>query len=184
MSNVSICLFRGIKFGSNNKLPMKDITKLLMETWLSDVKTNGENVIYKEDGDECYLDEGDREREIEMYVEHQFGFRPRVLVLSLDNLETVINDNPFRNYEHKGKAQHIFFPFSSTVRADLDSLEALRGPNEAFHLGRHAFYLYAPDGIGRSKLAEKIDHALKTATTARNLNTVETLRDMAAEFTS
>jgi uncharacterized protein (DUF1697 family) len=43
-------------------------------------------------------------------------------------------------------------------------------------------YLYAPEGIGRSKMVEKIGRAIKADMTARNLNTVETLRDMAAEM--
>jgi uncharacterized protein (DUF1697 family) len=42
-------------------------------------------------------------------------------------------------------------------------------------------YLYAPDGVGRSKLVEKLGRAIKADMTARNLNTVETLRDMAKD---
>jgi uncharacterized protein (DUF1697 family) len=45
-------------------------------------------------------------------------------------------------------------------------------------------YLYAPEGIGRSKMVEKLGRAIKADMTARNLNTVETLKDMAAELSS
>lgn len=184
MQKVFIALFRGINVGGNNKLPMKDLAKAMTDYGFADVKTYiaSGNVIFKEDGDESYLDEGDQAHVIEMIVEQKFGFRPLVMVLSLEYLEKILAANPFKDHEHKGKAQHIFLPFSSTIRADLALLEPLKSPSEAFHLGDHAFYLYAPEGIGRSKLAEKVDRALKTATTARNLNTVETLRDMAVEL--
>ncbi|MBK8986440.1 MAG: hypothetical protein IPM39_10210 [Chloroflexi bacterium] len=40
------------------------------------------------------------------------------------------------------------------------------------------FYLHAPDGIGRSKLAEKIGQGWGVAITGRNRRTVSTLMDM------
>lgn len=184
MSKVWICLFRGINVGGNNKLPMKELTKVMLTAGLSDVKTYiaSGNMVFKCDASDLGSAEADLGGLIEMFVEMHFGFRPLVMVLSLEYLEKIMVANPFKDHEQKGKAQHIFLPFSSTIRADLSLLESLKAPSEAFHLGDHAFYLYAPEGIGRSKLAEKVDRALKTLTTARNLNTVETLRDMAAEL--
>ncbi len=44
-----------------------------------------------------------------------------------------------------------------------------------------ALYLHAPDGIGRSKLAERVEKALGVPVTARNWRTVSTLRGMAAD---
>jgi len=35
-----------------------------------------------------------------------------------------------------------------------------RSPSERFHLGSRVFYLHAPDGIGRSKLATGVEKAL------------------------
>jgi uncharacterized protein (DUF1697 family) len=41
------------------------------------------------------------------------------------------------------------------------------------------FYLYAPEGIGRSKLAEKLGKAFPgTSMTGRNLNTINKLLEM------
>ena len=52
---------------------------------------------------------------------------------------------------------------------------------QAFRLIGSVLYLYAPDGIGRSKLAEKIGKALPgTDLTARNLNTINKLLEMSA----
>ena len=40
-----------------------------------------------------------------------------------------------------------------------------------------ATFLWAPDGIGKSKLAAKLDHALPQPVTARNLNTIMAVHD-------
>lgn len=48
---------------------------------------------------------------------------------------------------------------------DLALLAALKTGRERFQLIDKVFYLHAPDGIGRSKLAEKVEKALSVATT-------------------
>jgi uncharacterized protein (DUF1697 family) len=40
------------------------------------------------------------------------------------------------------------------------------------------FYLYTPDGFGRSKLAAKVEQALGVPVTARNWNTISKLAAM------
>lgn len=55
---------------------------------------------------------------------------------------------------------------------DLKTLDRIKQDNEQFELVDKVFYLYAPDGIGRSKLAERVEKALGVAVTARNWRTV------------
>jgi len=55
---------------------------------------------------------------------------------------------------------------------------ALKSPREDFRLIQQVFYLHAPDGIGRSKLAEKVEKNLGVPATARNWNTVSKLLAM------
>jgi uncharacterized protein (DUF1697 family) len=54
----------------------------------------------------------------------------------------------------------------------------LRGTMEKYLLNGQVFYLYTPDGFGRSKLAEKAEKCLGVAATARNWNTVSQLNEM------
>jgi uncharacterized protein (DUF1697 family) len=56
-------------------------------------------------------------------------------------------------------------------------LTALKKDNESFLLIEPIFYLHAPDGTGRSKLAEKV---LGVPTTARNGNTVFNILQLAS----
>jgi uncharacterized protein (DUF1697 family) len=50
-----------------------------------------------------------------------------------------------------------------------------KSKSEEFKLNKNIFYLYAPDGVGRSKLAAKVEQALGVSVTARNWNTVSKL---------
>ncbi len=174
--NVWIALFRGINVGGNNKLPMKDLTKVMLEAGLTDVKTYiaSGNVLFRSDKVEAAL-----ETLIGDLVEQNFGFRCKVFLITLPHLEQVMAANPFKDHEHKGKAQHVFFLKGAPKSVEHDLLNSLKADNEAFEVGAHAIYLLAPDGIGRSKMMEKWERAIKADMTARNLNTVETLRDMA-----
>ena len=179
MSRIWICLFRGINVGGNNKLPMKDLTRLMLAVGLSEAKTYiaSGNVVFRSDLDEAAL-----ETVIGDLVEQNFGFRPSIFLVTLSHLEKVLAENPFRNHEHKGKAQHVFFFKAPPSKIDRDLLDSLKADSEAYEITDELMYLYAPEGIGRSKMVEKIGRAIKADMTARNLNTVETLRDMAAEF--
>jgi uncharacterized protein (DUF1697 family) len=55
---------------------------------------------------------------------------------------------------------------------DLGALENLKSERERFALKDGVFYLHAPDGIGRSKLAANTETSLGVAITSRNWRTV------------
>lgn len=181
MSKPWIGLFRGINVGGNNKLPMKELAARMVAGGLTDVKTYiaSGNVVFRAAGKETTL-----AAKIENIVEEGFGFRPPVFVLSPKKLATVIANNPFKDAEHQGKAQHVFFLAAPATSIDRALLDGLKIESEAYALTDDAFYLYAPEGIGRSKLAEKIERAVKARMTARNLNTVLQLETMVAALGS
>ena len=116
---------------------------------------------------------------IEQAIEARKGFRPRVLILGLEGFQQAVDDNPFPT--DSGKALHFFFFESEPANADLAGLESVQARSEQFHLGQHAFYLFAPDGLGRSKLATRVERCLGVPVTARNWNTVSKLVSMASE---
>jgi uncharacterized protein (DUF1697 family) len=58
-------------------------------------------------------------------------------------------------------------------------LESIKKDSEQFRLIGKVFYLYAPEGVGRSKLAMKVEKALGVAVTARNWRTVSKIMEMA-----
>lgn len=181
MSNpqqVWIGLFRGINIGGN-RMPMKDLVRLLAAEGLADVKTYiaSGNVLFQSDRNPA-----DLKAMIEALVENSFGFHSHLFLISLPHLEKLLAANPFRDHAHQGKAQHLFFIQGPITKADTARMDELKADNEAWHLTDDCFYFYGPDGVGRSKLIEKLGQCLKADMTARNLNTCETLRDMAADM--
>jgi uncharacterized protein (DUF1697 family) len=69
---------------------------------------------------------------------------------------------------------HVFF-LRETPAPDEALLRALAQPGDGWHIGHSRFTLYTPQGIGRSKLAERLDKLLPNPMTARNLRTVAAL---------
>jgi uncharacterized protein (DUF1697 family) len=62
-------------------------------------------------------------------------------------------------------------------------LAALQAGAEEFKLNRNIFYLYSPEGVGRSKMAARVEQAPGVPVTARNWNTVRKLMAMVKEGT-
>jgi uncharacterized protein (DUF1697 family) len=109
----------------------------------------------------------------------RYGFEPNVFLLELSELQEAIEQNPFNTEE--GKALHFFFLESHPKHPDLDRLMTVKSTSEEFTLHKKAFYLYAPDGIGRSKLAAKVEQCMGIPVTARNWNTISKLLAMVTQ---
>ena len=90
-------------------------------------------------------------------------------------LQAVAEACPFPAAELEGKQLHVTY-FSAPVDADrFAGIDQAAFLPEEFRLGDRVLYLYAPDGLGRSKLAETLSkpRLLKgLIATTRNWNTV------------
>ena len=102
-----------------------------------------------------------------------------MILLDAEELWQAIEANPFNATD--GKTLHLFFLGSLPDKPDLAGLMKVKAKSEAFKLINKVFYLYTPDGVGRSKLAAKVEKGLGVAVTARNWNTVTKLAAMAGE---
>lgn len=172
-----IALFRGINVGGNNPLPMKDLVVALENLECQEVATyiqSGNAVFRSEEADGSLLSDG-----IMATIGERHGFEPRVLVLSSEELEKAVRSNPFPEAESEPKTLHAYFLASPPERPDLDALEGMKGDRERFVLSESVFYLHAPDGIGRSRLAANAEKLLGVPTTARNWRTIRKVMDMA-----
>jgi uncharacterized protein (DUF1697 family) len=150
---------------------MRDLVRILERMGCKDVRTyiqSGNVVLRTAKGPTRGLAE-----EISSRIFKQHGFRPKVLLLSVSELEMAIEGNPFSTAE--GKALHFMFLESKPKNPDLAGLMAVKSKSEQFRLNEKIFYLYAPEGIGCSKLVAKVEPALGVPATARNWNTVSKL---------
>lgn len=175
-----IALLRGINVGGNNILPMKELRSILERMGLRKVNT------YLQSGNAVFQSESDRTRElaaeIKSAINEAKGFDPEVLIVSIEELRKAIATNPFLEGEGDPKTLHIYFLESAPDEPDLNMLEALKTETEQFSLVDQLFYLYAPDGMGRSKLAARVEKALGVIVTARNWRSVNKILSMAEEI--
>lgn len=178
-----IALLRGINVGGKNLLAMKELVAMLGDLGARNVKTyiqSGNAVFAWKDKDTSQLS-----KRISAEIKKRRGFDPHVLLLELKDLEKVIQQNPFpAEAEADPKALHAGFLAAAPERPDLKTLESLKSDSERFRLIGRVFYLHAPEGVGRSKLAAKSERLLGVSMTDRNWRTVLTLWKMAQELKS
>lgn len=166
--------------GGNNILPMKELREVLATLGLSDVKTyiQSGNVVFQSKK----TDIDDLTAEISAAIGQSFGFTPHLLLLTMSEFQNALTCNPFPEGEAEPKTLHLFFLATIPNQPNLDSLTAVQTDSEKFSLIDKVFYLYAPEGIGRSKLAAKVEKAMDVATTARNWRSVNKIMGMAADL--
>lgn len=171
-----IALFRGINVGGHNKLPMKELVAVLEGLGLRDIRTyiqSGNVVFSSKQEDKIKL-----AARISAAIQKSHGFEPWVLLLEADALARAIKANPFPEGEADGKTLHFNFLATVPPKPDLAGLERLKAASERFQLKGEVAYLYAPEGIARSKLASGMERQLGVPMTGRNWNTVRKLKEM------
>lgn len=161
-----ILLFRGINVGGRNILPMKELTSLLEGEGFINVTT------YIQSGNVVLNGKIKPGETVRRNIETRFGFKPDLMVLEKADFDAAAKANPYRASE--GKNIHFYFS-ESALKPDLEKLSALAANGEEFELKGKIFYLYAPGGIGRSKLVANLEKCLGVPITGRNFNTIAKL---------
>ena len=171
-----IALFRGINVGGRNKMPMAKLTSTLEASGCRSVRT------YIQSGNVVFTSASRSKRNLAKRIadstEAQFGFRPNILLLTEAEFRTTIANNPFPKATREPKTLHFFFLDAAPKAPDIDGLATLATPTERHELVDAVFYLHAPDGFGRSKLAAGAERKLGAPATARNYTTVHKLSTM------
>ncbi|MBJ3809598.1 DUF1697 domain-containing protein [Streptomyces flavofungini] len=178
-TKIYAALLRGINVGGSRKVPMARLRPLLEGLGHSGVRT------YLQSGNAVFTaDHGDEESlaaELSAALAVEFGFTVDVLVRDADYLRAVADGCPFPAAALEGKQLHVTYfsaPVDAARYADIDQAAFLP---EEFRLGDRALYLYAPDGLGRSKLGEALARPALTKgliATSRNWNTVSKLVEL------
>ncbi|MCO4695343.1 DUF1697 domain-containing protein [Streptomyces sp. NPDC096538] len=172
-------LLRGINVGGGRKVPMAELRALLESLGHEDVRTHlqsGQAAFTAGHGDEESL-----AADLSGALAGRFGFDVDVIVRDHAYLKGVVDACPFPAADLQPKQLHVTY-FSAPVTeerfAEIDREAYLP---EEFRLGDRALYLYAPDGLGRSKLAEFLSRPRVNkgvVATSRNWNTVVKLVEM------
>ncbi|MFH8448667.1 DUF1697 domain-containing protein [Streptomyces fungicidicus] len=172
-------LLRGINVGGSRKVPMAELRTLLEGLGHEGVRTHlqsGQAVFASGHGDEESL-----AAELAAAIERHFGFAVDVIVRDHAYLKGIVDACPFPAAELEPKQLHVTY-FSAPVTPErFTEVDRAACLPEDFRLGDRALYLYAPDGLGRSKLAEHLSKPRVNkgvVATSRNWNTVRKLAEL------
>ncbi|WP_435258434.1 DUF1697 domain-containing protein [Thioclava sp. FR2] len=169
-----IALFRGVNVGGAGKLAMSEFREMLTGMGFERVRTciQSGNAIF-DAADEPYQVAA----KIVKGVEARFGFCPSVIMRRPEEMEQILRDQLFQDAPIS--ALHIFCCSEDQMQVDRSAISALAADGEDWAiLGRH-FVLFAPAGIGKSKLAERLPKLLRGDVTTRNMRTVRAILDIA-----
>ncbi|MEI5521034.1 DUF1697 domain-containing protein [Streptomyces brasiliscabiei] len=184
MTTTYAALLRGINVGGNKKVPMADLRTLLTGLGHTGVATylqSGNAVFTVEHDETSSAAETSLATGITTAIEHRFGFTVDVLVRDHAYLAAVRDDCPFPAAELEGRQLHVTYLSETPDAARFDGIDRPAFLPEEFRIGDRAVYLYAPEGLGRSKLAEALakPRLFKgLIATSRNWNTVRKLAEL------
>jgi len=166
-----VALLRAVNVGGTGKLPMNELKAMCEELGFGSVRTYiaSGNVVFTSRKSEAAIKSA-LEKRLQAYAGKPVG----VAVRSAAEMAQVAADNPFPKAA-PNRTVAIFLD----AKPPKDTLSGVRGQkDEEIKLGRREVYVHYGDGMGQSKL---VIPAAK-AGTARNLNTVATLAEMAAKL--
>lgn len=170
-----IILLRAVNVGGA-KLPMADLRAIAEDLGASDVETyiaSGNLICRPPEGSS-----GEFDRALEAAVEERFGFFREAISRSLTEVEAALAAHPFEVIEPR--YSYVTFLAEEPTKAAIEKArEHETGDDLWTVLGREMHIRYA-QGAGRPQMKDKaIGAALGVRGTARNLNTVEKLIELA-----
>jgi len=173
---VWVALLRAVNVAGVNRLPMEEFRALLGEMGLEGAKTyiQSGNAVFRSGLTGPVL--GLR---IADMVFVRFGFRPPVLMRTEAEIVAALAGCPFG--KEPADKVHFFFTERDLPRATGEFLKSVAAPGEQYAFQGRILWLHLPDGIGRSKLAQRVG-ALPVDITARNMKTVAALAQMAGKL--
>ncbi len=169
-----IALLRAINVGGTGKITMSDLRALCEDAKLADVRTyiQSGNVVFT-----SRLSEAKAKATLEKALHAHFGKAMGVLIRSDAEMADVLKRSPFKSAP--GNRVYVHFLDTAPPAAAQKEIAAIRSPTgEQLKLSGRELFVHYANGMGASKL--KLPKVI-LAGTARNMNTVAKLAEMAAE---
>jgi uncharacterized protein (DUF1697 family) len=168
---VFVALLRAVNVGGTGMLAMSDLRELCEQAGFQNVTTyiQSGNVVFT-----CKLPAAKAKQKLEAALQKKLGRPVRALLRTPQEIDAILERNPFK---HAAPSRLVVLFLDSAAPRDALEKVVIPGREEVKVSGREVFVHY-PDGIGRSKL--KLP--LADQATARNVNTVRRLFELASRF--
>ena len=173
---IYVVLLRGINLGGRNRVAMGTLRQVLSSSGYRDVQTyvQSGNVVLR-----SRLQEKGLAADVHQHLSDTFGLDIGVLVRDATQMAEVAANNPFlRPGVDHGRQLHVAFLEAAPGPRTIAALDPHRAPPDVLHPRGREIYIWAPNGIGPSKVLHGLDRILATSMTVRNWRTVTALLDM------
>ena len=118
----------------------------------------------------------------EELIAERFGFDVDVIVRTADELAEVVRLNPLADIADNPKRYQVSFCDGEPDPEAVEQIAGAAAPSERLVAIGRELYAWHPDGVGRSKMWNKLaGKTLGVRATARNWTTVTTLLEMAGD---
>lgn len=174
-----ISILRGINV-SGHKLIKMDALKIVFESLnFKNIKTyiQSGNIVFK-----CKTTKAhDLEKKIALQIKKEFDFDVPVIVKEIDELTTVLNQNPFLKKDDITKL-HVTFLSEKPEQTAIDKVKEGKYAEDEFIVIGKSVYLFCPNGYGNTKLTNTFfENKFKVTATTRNWKTITELVNIAEQ---
>lgn len=172
-----VALLRGINVGGKNIVPMAALRACLSEAGLANVSTyiQSGNVVFES----ASSDKEALAKTVSNAMRAAFELEPTVIILEATELSDAIESCKNAAEQVDERFIHLTFLDGEPATGVMDAAAELASATETYALVGRLFCLVAPDGIGRSKLAARIEKVVGVGATSRNLRTCRKILELA-----
>ncbi len=172
-----IALLRGVNVGGGNKIAMPALRVSCEGCGFERVSTyiQSGNIVFEAKGDEASVTASLRK-----LLADEHGLKVPVVVRAAKEMDRLADSHPGLEAGVAPNLLHIVFLDKKVKAADVERVDPARFEPDTFEVDGREIYVTYPNGSGRSKLTiEVFEKAFGATATARNVNTVRALIDIA-----
>lgn len=173
-----IALLRGINVSGQKIIKMELLRKALAELNFTNISTyiQSGNILFQS----AVSDQQKLEKQIHDVIGKHFGFDVSVIVVTPEDLKSVIVKNPYAEEDIAEPQPYVAFLSDIPTHENVAVLSAMDFQNDRFQTVGKTMYLHYAEGAGTTKLSNAvIEKKLKLTSTARNWKTVKKLIELA-----
>lgn len=172
-----IALLRGVNVGGGNKIAMPALRVSCEGCGFERVTTyiQSGNLVFDAPGDEASITAA-----LRGVLADEHALAVPVVVRSAREMDRLADRHPGLHAGIDPKWLHIVFLDKKVKQADIGRVDGARFEPDTFEVDGREIYTTYPQGSGRSKLTiEVFENAFGVTATARNVNTVRSLIELA-----
>ena len=172
-----VALLRGINVSGQKQIKMPELKSLFENIGFQNVATyiqSGKVIFSAKEKFNKKLED-----KISSAIKSKLGFDVPVIVVTPEEIEYVIQNNPFFKKKKESERLYVTFLSENPLAENIKKLHAVDYSPEEYIIDGRYIYLFAPNGYGKAKLNNNLfENKLKVSGTTRNIKTIKALLEL------